>query len=172
MDFLLELIKILLPAVIVFLTAYFLIKFFLTSEREKKIIENKALSKKETIMLRLQAYERMILFLERINPSSLVMRMNKNNLSAADLHIQLLTSIRSEFEHNLAQQLYISNESWQLVTNAKEEVVKQINMAKEKMSDTQTAVQLTKVIIANSAGVQQMISRSISLIKKEAAQLF
>ncbi|MBT4968423.1 MAG: hypothetical protein HOM80_05400, partial [Bacteroidetes bacterium] len=124
MDFMLELLKIVLPAVIVFFTAFYLIKFFLKNETDKKYIENKALVNKETILLRLQAYERLVLFLERMSPSAMVMRMNKNNLSAADFHLQLLSTVRSEFEHNLAQQLYISNESWQMLVNAKEEVIK------------------------------------------------
>ncbi|MBT3423592.1 MAG: hypothetical protein HOD63_12985 [Bacteroidetes bacterium] len=172
MDFMLELLKIVLPAVIVFFTAFYLIKFFLKNETDKKYIENKALVNKETILLRLQAYERLVLFLERMSPSAMVMRMNKNNLSAADFHLQLLSTVRSEFEHNLAQQLYISNESWQMLVNAKEEVIKQLNLAKEKMSDTETAVVLTKTIIANSNSVRSLLVATIAMLKKEAAQLF
>ena len=172
MDFMLELLKIVLPAVIVFFTAFYLIKFFLKNETDKKYIENKALLNKETILLRLQAYERLVLFLERMSPSAMVMRMNKNNLSAADFHLQLLSTVRSEFEHNLAQQLYISNESWQMLVNAKEEVIKQLNLAKEKMSDTETAVVLTKTIIANSNSVRSLLVATIAMLKKEAAQLF
>ena len=172
MDFLAELLKIILPAVIVFLTAFYLIRFFLKSETEKRMIENKALVSKETTLLRLQAYERMILFLERINPSSMVMRMDKSNLSAADFQLQLLATVRTEFEHNLAQQLYISNETWQMVSNTKEEIIKQINLAKAKMSDNENATVLTKTIIANSVGVRALIVSTISMLKKEASQIF
>lgn len=172
MDFVTELLKITLPAVIVFLTAFYLIRFFLKNETEKRLIENKSMVSKETILLRLQAFERMILFLERINPSSMVMRTDKNNVSAANFQLQLLATIRSEFEHNLAQQLYVSNETWQLVVNTKEEIIKQINLAKGKMSDNENAMVLAKTIIANTNGVQSLIMATISMLKKEAARLF
>ena len=172
MNYFFELLKILLPAVIVFLTAFYLMRYYLSNEREKRNMEMKSAATKETIMLRLQAYERMILFLERVNPSAMVMRMNKTNVDAANFQMQLLQTIRSEFEHNIAQQLYVSNEAWQMLKNTKEEVIRQINLAKEKVSDTETAVTLSKILIANSASVSGTISSAIILLKKEASQLF
>ena len=172
MDFISELLKICIPALIVFFTAFILIRLFLKNETEKRLIESKAQVTKETTMLRLQAYERMILFLERIDPSSMVMRMDKNKISASNFHLQLLATIRTEFEHNLAQQLYISNESWQKVINTKEEIIKQINLAKGKMKENNSALDLTKIIIANSTTVRALIISSISMLKKEASQLF
>ncbi len=83
--------------------------------------------KDNTLPLRLQAYERLILYLERISPDSLVMRMSRSNLSVAQFQNELVTSVRTEFEHNLAQQTYISSQSWEKVKSARNSIIKLIS---------------------------------------------
>ncbi len=114
-----EILKYTLPALIVFLTAVFMMRYYMNKEiRERKtdlVIRNQ-----QTITpLRLQAYERMALFLERITPESLLMRVNQPGLTSQQLQSQLLTIIRAEFEHNLSQQIYITAQAWEVVKNAK-----------------------------------------------------
>jgi len=91
--------------------------------------DNKQQAQKATTSLRLQAYERMVLFLERINPPNLLIRVSPGVKKANDLQNVLLKAIRDEYEHNLSQQLFISGTSWELIKNAKEEVVKSVNIA-------------------------------------------
>jgi hypothetical protein len=112
MDQLFEILKFILPAVIVFLTTYYLVKIFIGQENQKKIIDLKLANQTLLTPIRLQAYERVVLFLERINPSSMVMRTNKA-VTASMFQAELLKTIRSEFEHNLSQQIYMSNKSWE-----------------------------------------------------------
>jgi len=94
--------------------------------------------------LRLQALERFVLFLERIHPSNLVMRLNNPDLTAAQLQTLLVRTIREEFEYNLSQQLYLSQQTWELIKNAKEEMVALINQAAAKSGDESMAEALVK----------------------------
>jgi Na+/H+ antiporter NhaC len=106
---LLEILKITIPSLIVFLTAYFVLKAVLKKEHESRKIEVVLQNKKIITPLRLQAYERIVLFLERISPNSIIIRLQTPNMTIGQLHKEMLTTIRTEFEHNLSQQLYLSN---------------------------------------------------------------
>src|ERR1700741_706539 len=114
MDELFEIVKIILPAGIVFITTYYLVKNFLDHESRKKTLDLKLANQAVITPIRLQAYERVVLFLERINPNSMVMRLNKTG-SAANFQGELLKTIRNEFEHNLSQQIYMSSKAWESV---------------------------------------------------------
>ncbi len=129
MEQLLEIIKYILPSLVVFLVVYFLIKFYLFSEDKKRLIDLKMESRKLISPLRFQAYERLALFLERINPNNLLLRVSNSNLNVSQYQMLLHSSIRSEFEHNLSQQIYISIEAWESIKKAKEDVIKIINLS-------------------------------------------
>ncbi|MGB1039584.1 MAG: hypothetical protein ACPGVD_01775 [Flavobacteriales bacterium] len=101
---------------------------------------------KHLFPLKLQAYERIVLFLERIEPSSLVMRTKTIEMNANQLHSTLLNNIREEYEQNVAQQIYISDNSWNLVKQAKEETIKIINLAGNSMNQDSTGNDLTRNI--------------------------
>jgi len=167
-----ELLKILLPSVVVFLTAYYLFRIQLQSEKEKKVWEGKKSLQKETLILRLQAYERLLLLLERIKPLSIVMRLSNNNETALSFHRQVLATVRAEFEHNIAQQLYVSKEAWELVVSAKEEILKDLNLAKEKIKDDDSALFLVKLIITESDSQNKLVFSAIDFLKNEANTLF
>jgi hypothetical protein len=93
-------------------------------------------SKSITIPMRLQAYERLILFLERISPDALLLRVKSQSRTNSDLHLALLQQIRSEYEHNISQQLYVSDEIWECVRETKERTVVLINdLSKQTRSD-------------------------------------
>lgn len=95
---------------------------------------------------RLEAFQRVILYLERINPNSLVMRIHNPSLSATAFQSELLKTIREEFDHNVAQQLFISPEGWKLVSNAKEETIKIINVAAQHTQAEDNATKLAEKI--------------------------
>ena len=95
----------------------------LEADLQRRAMENTKTVKGVVVPLRLQAYERMALFLERIEPNQLVLRIHNPGLSVPEEQNLLLTAIRSEFEHNLSQQIYISNEVWNQIYLAKEDTV-------------------------------------------------
>jgi len=172
MDYLFELVKIILPAGLVFVTTYYLVKNFLSHESHKKSLDIKMANQSVITPIRLQAYERIVLFLERINPSSMVVRLNKHS-SASVLQEELLKTIRAEFEHNLSQQIYMSNKAWELVVKAKEETMKIINVAASKLQNDATGMDLAQAILQVCAQLSEMPSKSaIELIKKEIGKEF
>ena len=105
--YLFDLLKIVLPALIVAGVIYLLFKQFLEKEQQRRLIELRLESSKATLPLRLQAYERIVLFLERISPNNILVRLSSAGQTAPDFHRLLQQEIRAEYEHNLSQQLYI-----------------------------------------------------------------
>lgn len=171
----LEILKYILPSIVVLLTAWLTISSFLKNEIKKKQTEINIASKEIIIPIRLQAYERIILFLERISPGSLIMRIHQSGMSAYQLQTALLNNIREEFEHNLSQQLYISSNSWSLVKNAKEEIVKLINTASARLNDMQAANgdELSSKIFEIALQMENINTTiAIENIKKEIRHLF
>jgi hypothetical protein len=172
MDELFEIVKIILPAGIVFITTYYLVKNFLDHESRKKTLDLKLANQTILTPIRLQAYERIVLFLERIGPNGMVMRANKNT-SAAILQGELLKTIRNEFEHNLSQQIYMSNKTWESVVRSKEETIKLINVASSKVNADASGMELAQTIIAVSSQLSELPTKAaIDAIKREIGKEF
>lgn len=181
---LLEILKYILPAGIVLLTSWLLLKSFLDTQqeiqkRELKIkldelqLQLKQEDKKYVTPIRLQAFERIVLFLERISPQSLIFRVQKPGQKVFQLQNELLKTIRDEYEHNLSQQLYISKESWGMVKAAKEEVVKMINTAAAATKPDDESLELSRRVFEATIGVEkQPTDRAIDMLKKEIYRLF
>lgn len=121
-----------LPAVIVAAMAYHFFKVHYQDEenRRRHVIRKETIS--EILPLRLQAYERMTLFLERIEPNKILIRIKPTNDNLLDYQSLLISAIEQEYEHNLTQQIYISKEAWSLIVTAKNTTIQIIrNMVKE-----------------------------------------
>lgn len=167
-----EIVKIILPAGIVFITTYYLVKKFLDHDSRKRVVDLKLGNQTLITPIRLQAYERVVLFLERINPSSMVMRLNKTG-SAVNFQSELLKTIRAEFEHNLSQQIYISNKAWEATIKAKEEIIKIINIASTKVNEESSAMDLAENILVVTSQLTSLPTKvTIDFIKNEIAKEF
>ena len=170
-----EIATLLLPSLIVFATAYFLIKKFLDQEYQKKLLELRREAQKDILPIRLQAYERITLLLERISPSNLVMRVyEKNkNANAQKLQEELLKDIRTEFDHNLSQQIYLSQTTWNFVKAAKESIVKLVNSASIKLNDGTPAIELSKIILQTAAEAKELPTDvALKQLKEEVKTLY
>ncbi len=135
-----------LPAALILGGMYITIKKFIDRDRQIRLMEMKQAMHKDSLPLKLQAIERMVLFLERISPDNLLPRLHRGGISSGQLHSDLLATIRSEFEHNLTQQVYLSNEVWDEVKKAKEELLKIINTAASETGQQATGVHLSSKI--------------------------
>lgn len=172
MELVLDLAKIVLPALMVFLTAFFVLKSYLENEQKQKTLELKSDRKKIALPLQLQAYERLALFLERISPENLIMRTNSPELNAISLHNALIQSVRMEYEHNLSQQIYISNEAWTLIKNAKEDVVRIINTSASKMNANASAIDLSTVVFEETLkSKDSVLNKALIYLKNEGRKL-
>ncbi|MBN2519659.1 MAG: hypothetical protein JXB17_04075 [Bacteroidales bacterium] len=167
----LEVLKYTLPALIVFLTAYFIIHSFVKNDQERRRNEIRMLNQKTITPIRLQAYERIVLFLERISPESLIMRLNDPKIPSGQLQSDLLSAIRAEFEHNLSQQIYISNHAWEVVKSAKSNVIKIINSAADKIKPDSPSFELSKAILESMMEVNKSPNMvAIEFLKREMEQ--
>ncbi|PLX23800.1 MAG: hypothetical protein C0599_03675 [Salinivirgaceae bacterium] len=164
----LEILQYILPSIVVFAAVYIVLHFHLKQQREKQKIEVLLNNRKTIIPIRLQAYERLILFLERITPEALIMRHQRPELTVYDLQTKLLKSIRGEFDHNLSQQLYISNDAWKMVRNSRENLVKLINSCAEQLDPKKPAMHLSKTLLEESTGTNDPTSKAINFLKEEA----
>ncbi|MCD6090688.1 MAG: hypothetical protein J7J72_04250 [Bacteroidales bacterium] len=172
---LLEILKYTLPSIVVFLTAYFILKQVFDKQKEQYQAElHLQLVKENSKILtpmRMQAYERMVLFLERITPANLVLRQNKSGLSAFQFQTRLIQAIREEFEHNFSQQLYISTTAWEQVKQAKEEIVRIINTSASQLKSDDPSALLGKLIINSDESLKKPIVKlAIETLKKELEQ--
>jgi hypothetical protein len=123
--------------------------------------------------LRLQAYERFVLFLERIHPSNLMLRLNNPDLTAAQLQSLLVRTIREEFEYNLSQQLYVSGRSWELIKSAKEESIALINHACSSLPEDARSADLTKMVFELVVARGKLpVETALDEIKGELQKLF
>jgi len=172
-----QLAKFSVPAIVFFGSVYYLTNrwFEIQSQKNKlkatelaKKVSSENELKKHFFPLQVDAAQRLVLFLERIAPNNMVMRLHNPGLPARAFQQKLLENIRSEFDHNLAQQIFVSTESWARVVNSKEEIVKIINMAATKLDPTALAGNLSHGIFEITAQLQhQPTDLAIEFIKNE-----
>ncbi|ACT96261.1 DUF7935 family protein [Dyadobacter fermentans] len=126
-----------------------------------------------TLPLRLQAYERMCLFLERITPNNLLLRLAPSAMSALELQTIILHEIREEYNHNVAQQLYISTHAWEQIVNAMNETVAVVNQAAADVSGEAPASDLAKKIFAHVIEKEmQPSTHALKVLKEEIRNVF
>lgn len=146
MEFLPDLIKILLPAALVLYAMYLTVRSFLQKDLAASQTDLRADYARTLLPIRLQAYERMALFLERIAPNNLLLRLSGSATSAPELQHLLLADVREEFNHNLAQQVYLSNEAWDRIRHALNEVTATVNAAAQDLPADAPPLDLSRQI--------------------------
>ncbi len=173
MDAFLDILKILLPAAVVLYAMYLVVKSFISKEIEKARLEVRGRSIETVLPNRLQAYERMALFLERMHPQNMMVRLNVGQMPAVEFQSILLSEIRNEYNHNVSQQVYMSNESWELIVSAKEDLILTINEATSKCNEKSTSTDLSRLIIESMAAKPvDPISNALRYLKDEIRQTF
>ena len=146
MDSLVEFGKILLPAALVLYAMYLGVKVMIAKQLTQTEMEIRQKNVEITLPIRLQAYERMSLFLERISPNNLVVRVNQSDFNSREFHQILLKEIRDEYNHNVSQQIYMSVEVWDEIKTAKEDLITAINASAQGLNDDSTSLDLAKVL--------------------------
>ena len=138
---------------------------------QMKIDEHKE-SLKVVTPIRLQAYERMALYLERISPNSLILRTFRPGMDLKTLQVAMTKSIRDEWEHNLSQQVYLSTESWNRIREAKEEMINLINGSAVKLPADADPTSLAGAIFESIAKSKTPADEAIEFMKKEIQDRF
>ncbi len=172
-----QLLLALLPSVVVLLVTVYLIRQFLSSQgaqrQTDRLTEMKKEDRRHTLPLRLQAHERLALFLERIGPGYLVLRVHKANMTAGMLHDEITATIREEYEHNVTQQIYVSDRAWEKVKKAKEETIRMINLAYAQVGDGPSSTDLSQKIFETVSRLSHVPGDEAMLVlKEEVRKLF
>ncbi len=165
--------KILLPAALVLYGMFLTTRSFLNKDFEKKLLELKIKHFDTTVQIRLQAYERMALYLERITPTNLLTRLNDNDYAVAQLHAILLTEIRQEYNYNLSQQIYMSDDVWQKIKTATDQVTSAVNDAAAEVAPDAPALELVrKIFEIVITGNNHFTTEALVALKTESQLLF
>jgi len=173
MEIIIEFGKLLIPALLVLYAMYLTVKNVLEKEIVSKEVDLKIKNYEIILPLRLQAYERLTLLLERISPNHILVRLSNPNYSAVEFQRLLVKEIRDEFNHNLSQQIYIGEESWTLVNKAVEDTISVINRSGSSLKDDAKAMDLTKAIFGEILqNESDSISLALSQLKKEVSQFY
>jgi hypothetical protein len=173
MEIILDFGKILLPAALVLYAMYLTMKSMLARETLKANVDYKVENSKLILPNRLLAFERMCLFLERLSPGNLILRLNTGSMSAKALQHLMIAEIREEFNHNLSQQIYMSDESWKNIKNTVEDVIALINTSAEKLSENAKSVELARLIFNEMEKREtDPVEITLSAVKSEIRTLF
>jgi len=173
MESILEIGKYIIPSLVVLLTVWLILNQFFRNWEDQRKHERQLLSQKKTLPLRLQAYERVSLFLERISVENLLIREAQSQSTVQAFQQHLVSIVRSEYEHNISQQIYLSEEAWKVVRMTKENTIKLINTASQSLNPEAPAVNLSQTIL--NLQMQATASPSqiaLEIIKAEARKLY
>jgi len=172
MEYFLDVVKIVIPALLVFLTSWVLLRNMIRNDQEKRRQEIILQGARTVMPIKLQAYERIVLFLERISLESLLIRVSTNDMTVTELQSALTAAIRGEFEHNLSQQIYMSPQAWEVVRNARSNMIKIINSEVEKLPPDSNAMSLSKKLLEKIMELEQEPTRAaIDYVKNEIARM-
>ena len=178
----LDLVCYVVPSIAVFASVYIFTNKWDEIQREKLKTQRALSGKQDSVAsqpvvnenkklyfpMQVDAYQRIVLFLERISPNNMVMRLNNPALPARVFQQILLDNIRNEYEHNLAQQIFISQDAWHLAKTSKDETIKIINMAATNLGPTAMCLDLSRAIFEITAQLNnQPTDRAIMYLKGE-----
>ncbi len=171
-EIMIEVLKYAIPSLVVLLATWLVMHNLFKNEEQKRLWELKKLSQKEISPIRMRAYERLALLLERTTPEHLLVDMPLTEMSVTQVQQRLMQTIRMEYDHNLSQQIYVSDEVWELITTAKEQMVAFVNSMAQQIPAGSTALDYAKVLItAYSANGETANERALQALKDEARGL-
>lgn len=167
LDFFLYIVPVVITAVI----AFYFFRQFIKNEDNRRYFLLRKETQKHALPIRLQAYERMALFLERITPAKLLIRISPTSSNKEDYESLLIANIEQEFEHNLSQQIYISDKCWSIISAAKNATIQLIRKA-SLLPKTDTANKLREVILTEMMEKLAPSDAALSYIKNEVSELW
>lgn len=168
----LEVLKYTIPALVVLLSTWLATEKQMKNEAARRNFELRKQSQKTITAVRLQAYERFTLLLERLEPSRILLRLDISALNCQQLQQQLLEVIRKEFDHNLSQQIYVSDEVWTNIVFAKEEMLRFVNTCAQQFAASDDAMMMAKLLVTSYAtNGETPTQRALEALKTEVRTL-
>lgn len=171
MDTLLDILKYTIPALIVLIATSIIVNKFLIAETRKKQMAIFQEGLQTSLQFRLQAYERLTVFLERLHPRSIIPRLYQPGMTVQSFQYALINAIKQEFEHNLSQQVYVSTQVWNTVVGIKEQEMAMINQIANTLKPNASAKELHQRIldyVMKSDDEELPVGIGLEIIRKEA----
>ena len=168
-----EILKYTIPALLVMLTTWLILWKMLQEERAKRELELKRNAQKETLALRLRGYERMAMLLERTTPEALLRDLDVQDLNAQQISTLLLQKLRLEFDHNLSQQIYVSDATWEAISEAREQMILFLSTTARQFPAETNGVEVAKLMLtAYAQNGETPNQKAMKILKDEASTLF
>jgi len=155
------------------MAVYYILKNDIQRFFDLKNIELNKESRAHLLPLRLQAHERLIIFTDRINPANLLVRLHQQGIGIGTLQAGILNEVRSEYQHNITQQLYVDSVTWNVVRKLKDDTIAMINNAVQGLPADANGIELSKAILQHMGSIDENpYDLTIELIKKDIQKLF
>jgi hypothetical protein len=160
-----------IPALVTGAIAFLFFKEHIENENNRREFMIQKELQKDSLPVRLQAYERLSLYLERIKPSKLLLRVNPTSSNKADYESLLIANIEQEYDHNLAQQIYVTDQCWSIASTAKNATIQMIRKA--ALSDkVDSADKLREIILTDMVEKRSPSDAALSFIKEEVSNIW
>ena len=174
METFLEILKYTIPGMVVFATAYYLLKLYLDDRLRYEMSKQRGESMKITLPLRLQAYERLTLLCDRVSVPNTLLRIRMPGMTVGDLRGGLMLAISQEFDHNTSQQLYVSETLWQIISFAKNDTLNYVVQTASDLDPKADSAELVNALLSSIDEQKEstVLQKALIAIRVEAAQLF
>lgn len=165
----LEILKFVLPAIIVIIACQMIVSKFLKNENKRRQFEVYKQGMNMSFPLRIQAYERLSLFLERMHPRGLMTRCYIPGMTVRDFQTALTQTIQQEFDHNVSQQIFINLKLWGTIKGVKEQTQMMVNEMSGKLNPDASAKELHRMMMEYIMTVESLpIEAAIQILHEEA----
>ncbi|MBC8053971.1 MAG: hypothetical protein H7Y13_12970 [Sphingobacteriaceae bacterium] len=172
-NFFIDVVKFVLAGSLISYIAWQLVKSELEKVNHSSLIELKKASQATTLPLRLQAYERLVLFIERINPSNMLVRVHVAGTTVREIQQFLIAEIRTEYQHNITQQLYVSTQAWAVMNRIQEDTISLINNTAAGLSSEASSVELSRIVLTHLANLEDNpYDAGLALLKHDMQHFF
>jgi len=174
LEIILEIIKFTIPGAVVCVVIYIILSNYVKKEEKLKMLELKAATSKDMLPLKLQAYERLSLLMHRVSAENLLPRLPSTGMSVKKYRSVLINNVKSEFEHNITQQVYVSSTVWNAVLTYKIDFINVINLQASKLDDNENGFELSKAVLEYYINNTEVITaqKVLDVIKQEVKTLF
>jgi hypothetical protein len=171
--YLLDIAKYFIAGIGVVSATYYIIKPHLDRADKIQMLEFRKALSNQTLPLRLQAYERVVLFVERINPANMMLRLNGTAYTATELHSLVVNDIRDEYQHNVTQQIYVSSRTWGVLRRVKDDTMSIVTNAMKGLPEDATGMDLARIVLIHLSKLEENpYDIALAIIRKDLEELF
>jgi len=171
--FLLNAATLALGGTVIVVVAYYMVRNDIVAFLSTRKVAAASDDKNDLLQLRLQAHERMIIFVDRINPANLLLRLHQQGIEVEALQAIAINEVKTEFQHNITQQLYLEGATWNVIRKLKDDTVAMINNAVKNLASDASGLELSRKVLNHMSEIEENpYELTIGLIKQDIHKMF